>query len=249
VRKYSQYRLIYHIAYRIFVLISNIIAMAETKIAAAISMDPSGQYAAELEIPVFVKQAIEKWAKLNILDADLEKDGGVAPKPGGIQAPANLTTLLCLGDQPPSEAVRFALTRYAAPKLSLGQVDVFEGKTGVASDGSGVRSYCTLHVQVLGVPPRSDGCNDLHGLQNTIGVLFGSHDKPIKWHFDKWNPHLTIAFIKPEAAIKFKGAIIPLHRSDEEEMRDAPFTAGKLIFKMVRRRDVAPIVVPLHQCN
>jgi 2'-5' RNA ligase len=154
--------------------------------------DFRGTWWATLELPTLTER-IRKW----VSDPSNFNPDDVAPPSlgckGGIETFHHINVLMGIPHAPSEEFGQILGSLTDPIALQFGALKTFEGAKG-ADD-----VYRVLVVEVI---PNAQ----LFALQERIGRMAVKTDEsPITWHHPKFNPHITVAFIKSECAKKYEG--------------------------------------------
>lgn len=196
-----------------------------------------GTYWASIHLPEILG-TISSWIKENLTDDDLASSTLFKNR---VQTDPHISVLLGL-PRPPDEGLKKLLSTIPPPELSFGSLKAFplETRVVVNNDKSEeVHKYRVLHVEVL-------ENKSLLLLQEAIGEYYADTDSatgvatPVRWHYPKYNPHITVAFVKEGVAERFLDTnIFP---ADKSSLTTTPKT---VTFKKFRDEKFMPVQIGL----
>lgn len=201
--------------------------MRDSSNSMASAADFTGTYWVSIKLPTEFLAVITSFVATNISPDDL-CDPFVNATP--IQDNPHISVLLGL-PRAPDEGLEKLISELPSFSLEFGKLKCFKVETKtrtttvIGTEGKDEKKveklekiekfeYQVLHVGV-------ENCEPLNRLQKRIGSYYGD----LKWHHPRYNPHVTVAFVKKGVAAKLAAMEIS---DDGAIANEADFKSGKL---------------------
>lgn len=160
--------------------------------------DFTGTWWASIALPALSSQ-VEKWVQENLKIDERIMDTTICKN--CLTFDAHVSVLLGLKDPSTTEMVNM-VSKLPRFQLEFGTIKAFDLETKYPPTESGKEyKYQVLYIEIL---PTSN----LMQLQEVISDTNGG----VSWHHPKYNPHITVSFVKEGVADKLIGKTIPLNR-------------------------------------